>query len=687
MGEIKLTLLREGCSLNSKYPHVFEPITIRGVYYKNRIELAPPGCGGGGDENGFVTPGFVDYFRPFAEGGAAIISVGNCSIDITECNDEPHQIELRFDECIPALSTFGTMCRNYGAHGSMEVNHCGATQGNVHDSKAGENGFAPSAIVTAAELVRAERQGRAPLALREMSKQKIEETVQKYASAALRCKKAGMQMLIFHGAHGNLLAQFFSPFFNRRSDEYGGSIQNRARFASEVLDATRRAVGEDFVIEYRISADEFAEGHTHFPETLQFIDIIKDKVDILHVSGGLHDTMGEPWVMRPMVQPYMWDWMYNVHFAADIKKAFPSLKVNTVGSIKSIAQAEDIISSGKADFVAMKRALQADPDMPRKYAEGREWEHRPCIRCSCFFIDKFGVFSGPCSVNPYVGRSAEYPDGRVPAAPVKKKVAVIGGGPAGITAMQTLLERGHDVTLYEKSGDVGGNVRNAALLPDKKDVGQYLDYLKNQAIHTKAKVLLNTEATPELLAKENYDAIIVAIGAAPVVPKVPGIDKPIVHWAPDALSKGIDVGKNVVIVGAGAIGVEYAINYAKEGKNVTLVEALGEPTIKGSTAGVLGGEYDLRQDLKNEKITLRFNSSLKSVGDHSVVVADVKTGAESEIPASTVLLSVGMKPLFTEGQQFRSCAPATSVFLAGDCFEVNEIRGAVHTAFDRAARI
>ena len=371
--------------MNSKYPHVFDPITIRGVYFKNRIELAPPGCGGGGTDNGFVTPSVVEYFRPYAEGGAAIISVGNCSIDITECNDEgPHQLELRYDACIPALSTFGTMCRSYGAQGSIEVNHCGATQGNLPNSKAGDNGFAPSAIVTAAEIVRARQQGRAPLALREMSKQKIEETVQKYADASLRCKKAGMQMLIFHGAHGNLLAQFFSPFFNRRTDEYGGSIRNRARFAVEVLDATRKAVGEDFVIEYRISADEFAEGHTHFPETLQFIDIIKDKVDILHVSGGLHDTMGEPWHMRPMVQPYMWDWMYNTHFAADIKKMFPDLKVTTVGSIKNIVQAEEIIASGKADFVAMKRALQADPDMPRKYAEGREWEHRPCIPAHAF---------------------------------------------------------------------------------------------------------------------------------------------------------------------------------------------------------------------------------------------------------------------------------------------------------------
>ena len=674
--------------MSAKYSHVFEPLTIRGVYFKNRIELAPPGCGGGGDDNGFVTPSVVDYFKPFAQGGAAIISVGNCSIDITECNDEgPHQLELKYDECIPALSTFGTMCKMYGAHGSMEVNHCGATQGNIPGSKAGDNGFAPSAIITAAELRRAELYGRVPLALREMSKQKIEETVQKYAAAALRCKKAGMQMLIFHGAHGNLLAQYFSPFFNRRSDEYGGSIENRARFAVEVLDATRKAVGEDFVIEYRISADEFVDGHTRFPETLKFIDIIKDKVDILHVSGGLHDTMGQPEHMRPMVQPYMWDWMYNVHFAADIKKAFPNLIVNTVGSIKNLDQAEEIIASGKADFVAMKRALQADPDMPRKYAEGRSWEHRPCIRCSCFFRDKYGAFSRACSVNPFIGRNEEYPEGRVPLAQIKKKVAVIGGGPAGVQAMQTLVERGHDVTLYEKNAEVGGNVAKAALLPAKRDVGQYLEYLKNQVAHTSAKVLLGTEATPEIVAKEGFDAIIVAIGSSPVVPNVPGIDKPFVRWAPDAEAEGVDVGNNVVIVGAGAIGVEYAIHYAEAGKNVTLVELADAPTIGGSTSGVLGGEFDLREGLKNEKIDLRLSNSLKSVGDSSVVITDIKTGTDTEIPASAVLLSVGMKPRFIEGQIFRSCAPATSMFVVGDCLDVNEIHGATGSAFDIASKI
>jgi 2,4-dienoyl-CoA reductase-like NADH-dependent reductase (Old Yellow Enzyme family) len=191
-----------------------------------------------------------------------------------------------------------------------------------------------------------------------MSKAKIKETVDKFAYAAWLCKQAGMKMLMLHGAHGNLFAQFASPFFNTRTDQYGGSTENRARFTVEVLDAVREKVGENFVIEYRISAEEFHPNHTHFDETLRFIGYIKDKVDILHVSGGIHDVWGEPQYMQYMYQPYALEQMYNVHFAADVKKTYPGLIVNTVGSIKDIRQAEEIIASGKADFVSMQRCTQ-----------------------------------------------------------------------------------------------------------------------------------------------------------------------------------------------------------------------------------------------------------------------------------------------------------------------------------------
>jgi len=679
--------------MSEKFKHVYEPIEIRGVYFKNRLGFAPPGCGHAGDEEGLVTPQFVEYFRPYARGGAAVVSVGNVSIDLTECNDEPGQLDMNYDKCIPSLSTFSQMCKLYGAQGQLEINHCGAMQGNVPESVslaqgwiAGDRGWAPSALITAGERVRARLHGREPIPVREMNKDKIEETVWKYANAALRAKKAGMQTILFHGAHGNLLGQFFSPYYNRREDEYGGSYENRARFASQVLDATRQLVGEDFVIEYRISGEEYQEGHTHFKDTLEFINLVKDKVDIFHISGGLHDVQGAPYVMGPLHLPYNYAQMYNVHWAGKVKKEFPGIRVTTVGAIKTLDQIEEIISSGTADFVSMMRALIADPDMPHKGAEGREIEHRPCIRCACFYRDKYGYMKRfECSVNPFFGNEGKYLNDQVQPAAEKKKVAVVGGGPSGVQAMMTLVERGHDVTLYEKEATIGGNLLNAVLDPRKKDVEQYLTYLQNQTKITKARVLTSTEAVPEELAKEGYDAILVAVGAVPIVPNIPGIDKSHVMWAPDAERENAQVGGKVVVIGGGAIGVQSAVQLAMSGKDATIVELQGKLSLEGSVSGLIGGAAILQQELVEHKVKVLLKTAVVSIDDTSVTVRNTETGEETVIEADTVLYAVGMKSLFKEGQAFRASAPNTRVYLIGDCNDQADIRGAVHSAFNIAA--
>jgi thioredoxin reductase len=308
--------------------------------------------------------------------------------------------------------------------------------------------------------------------------------------------------------------------------------------------------------------------------------------------------------MRYLLQNYTMDRMYNVHFAAKVKKAFPELMVATVGSIKDPVMAEEIIASGKADIVAMNRALHADYEMPRKYAEGREWEHMPCLRCSCFRMASPHT-TKLCSVNPMWGRYKEYPEGRLPTAAVKKKVAVIGGGPGGIEAVKWLLQRGHDVTLYEKSAHIGGHVRDAVAAPFKGDLRDYLAYMESFAENCGANVLLDTEATPELLSAENYDAVIAALGAEPIIPKLPGSDKPHVYWAPDAENGSADVecGENVVIIGGSSVGTEASINLAMKGKKVTVLEmakqvdlhrtgaasdllAMSEEILRKETAGV-----------------------------------------------------------------------------------------------------
>jgi 2,4-dienoyl-CoA reductase-like NADH-dependent reductase (Old Yellow Enzyme family)/NADPH-dependent 2,4-dienoyl-CoA reductase/sulfur reductase-like enzyme len=664
--------------MGSKYTHVFEPIRIRGIDFKNRLEMAPPSPNLA-SKDGRVTTEFVDFFRSIARGGIAVIHVGNSVVDIREACDEERQLDLGSDDCILPLTRFVEMCHGYGTLASLEINH------NGKDSDCGKTGrpaISPSSFIPSSEIWRAKMQGREPLPTIEMDHAMIRETVEKYAVAAYRCKRAGFRMCMIHGGHGNLISQFASPLYNKRKDDYGGSLQNRARFAIEVLDRVRALCGEDFVIEYRISADEIHPDGMHFDETLKFIEFIQNKVDILHVSAGLH---GEFEYMRNWWQNYLMDRMYNVHYAADIKKAFPNLLVCTVGSIMNIRQAEDILAAGKADFVAMCRPILADPEMPRKYALGKEEDHRPCLRCQYCGLRLMIPAVINCAVNPFLGNETEFPEGKVRKADTKKRVAVVGGGPAGIQALLTLCERGHEVTLYEKTHQLGGHVVAGSSLPFKQDVKDYLDYLLRQANKAPARILFNTEATREMLDAERYDAIIIAVGSRPIVPDIPGIDKPHVHWAPEADSGLVRVGGKTVIVGGGSVGIECAIGLRRAGKDVTVVEMAPDMSNLRNSAG--GAATELSALIQQLEIPVKLKCRLEAVTDNSVMCRDTQSLQMIELPADTVLLAMGMAARREEADALRRCAPETEVHVVGDASRVGNIASAIMSAFRAAAYI
>jgi 2,4-dienoyl-CoA reductase-like NADH-dependent reductase (Old Yellow Enzyme family)/NADPH-dependent 2,4-dienoyl-CoA reductase/sulfur reductase-like enzyme len=665
--------------MGSKYEHVFEPIRIRGIDFKNRLELAPPSPNLA-DREGRVTPEFVDFFRPFAQGGTAILHVGNSVVDIREACDEERQLDLGGDACILPLTRFVEMCHGYGARASLEINHNGKDS---DPGKTGKPAYSPSSIIPASEIWRSKAQGRDPIPTVEMDHKKIRETVELYAMAAYRCKRAGFKMCMIHGGHGNLISQFASLLYNKRTDDYGGSLENRARFAIEVLDRVRALCGEDFVIEYRISADEIHPDGMHFEETLKFIELIQNKVDILHVSAGLH---GDFVYMRNWWQNYLMDRMYNVHYAADTKKAFPGLLVCTVGSIMNIRQAESILAGGQADFVAMCRPLIADPEMPRKYALGREEDHRPCLRCQYCGSRLIIPAVINCAVNPFIGNETEFPEARVRKADVRKRVAVIGGGPAGIQALLTLCERGHDVTLYERSDRLGGNVVHGSVLPFKQDVRDYLDYLIRQAGKAPARILFHTEATREILNDENYDALIIAVGSDPMVPSLPGIDKPHVHWAPEADRGAVPIGSRIVIAGAGSVGIESAIGLKRRGKDVAVVEMAPDMAHLGKSAGGAAA-MELNALIQELDIPVLLNCRLAEITEMSVLCIDTVSNERVEIPADTVLLALGMKARRDIADSLRRCAPETEVFVVGDASEVGTIATAVMSAFKAAAYI
>ena len=665
--------------MGSQYKHVFEPLKIRNVVFKNRLELAPPSPNLA-SRDGRVTPEFVDFFRPIARGGVAVIHVGNSIVDIREACDEERQLDLGSDECILPLTRFVEMCHGYGALASLEINHNGKDS---HFEKTGKAAYSSSSFISTGEFERANRAGREPVPSIEMDKAKIRETVEKYALAAKRCKQAGFKMCMVHGAHGNLISQFTSAMYNKRKDEYGGSLENRARFAVEILDRIRELCGDDFVVEFRISADEIHPVGMRFEETLKFIDLIQDKIDILHVSAGLH---GDLRYMRNWWQNYLMARMPNVHYAADVKKTFPFLPVCTVGSIMNVQQAEEIIADGKADFVAMCRPILADPEMPRKYAMGREEDHRPCLRCQYCGQRLIIPAVINCTVNPFLGNETEFPENRVRRADVTKRVAVIGGGPAGMQGFLTLCERGHDVTLYEKTDRLGGHAATGSALPFKQDMRDYLSYLLRQVEKAPGRIIFNAEATSELLRMEAYDALIIAVGSEPFVPAIPGIEKTHVYWAPEADTGAVTVGEKTVIVGAGAVGVESAIGLRRMGKDVRIIEMAPDLEHLSKSAGGAVA-LELTTLLEELKIPVESGCKLEEVADGKIVCRDIKSSKTIEFPADTVLLAVGMTSRSGLADSLRRCAPETEVFVVGDAAEVGTIAGAVRSAFRASAYI
>jgi NADPH-dependent 2,4-dienoyl-CoA reductase/sulfur reductase-like enzyme len=323
--------------------------------------------------------------------------------------------------------------------------------------------------------------------------------------------------------------------------------------------------------------------------------------------------------------------------------------------------------------------------MPRKYALGREEDHRPCIRCQYCGLRLMIPAVINCAVNPFLGNETEFPEGKVKKADVKRKVAVIGGGPAGIQAMLTLCERGHDVTLYERSDRLGGHVVPGSALSFKQDLRDYLEYLVYQANKAPARVLLNTEATKEMLDAEGYNALIIAVGSRPIVPPLPGIDKPHVHWAPEAGTGKVEVGNKTVIVGAGTVGIECAIGLKREGKDVTVVEMA--PDLSSLTASAGGVSMEFMALIKELNIPIHLNRKLLEVTDNTVVCRDPKTSERIEFPADTVLLAVGVSAKHDVADSLRRSAPETEVFVVGDAVEAGTIATAVMSAFKAAAYI
>lgn len=411
----------------NRYPHVFQPIKIRNMTLKNRIQYTPMVCCLSNAE-GEVTNEMLQFLSVQAATGVGVVTIGDTQIDHERAMCFYGELNVLHDKYITGLSLLSEEAHRYGAKLSIELAHAG--RGGVPSMNV-KPGFAPSDLPIPGCMQD----------LKVMDRADMDWVIERFAECTARVKKAGFDMVMVHSGHNNLLGQFLSPGSNLRTDEYGGSLENRMRFPLEILRAVRQAAGEDMVIEMRVSGDEMTRNGLRFEESLEYVRRAQDFIDLVNFSCG-NVFMQEG--VKYSVPLYLQEHMQNVKFAAAAKKVL-HIPVSVVGNIYSMEDAEQIISSGQADIVGMCRSLMADPELIHKSSEGREEEIRPCLRC----MDGCGkIFNGlpvRCAVNPVNGR--EYRYRYIKKAEQPKKVLVIGGGPAGMQAAQTLTERGHEVCI------------------------------------------------------------------------------------------------------------------------------------------------------------------------------------------------------------------------------------------------
>jgi len=646
--------------MSNMFPNLFEPGPIGRMTLKNRIIKAPQHtCLAAPD--GTVTDRLIRYYQEVSAGGAGLVIVEYAWIDKKASQAAPCQIGVADSEHIAGLSLLAQAIQANGAKAALQIEHCGSQR------------LWGKPPVKAPSRIPAERiylqYGVVP---EELTIEEIQELVDAFGDAAKRAKIADFDMVEIHGAHGYLISEFLSPNTNRRGDWYGGSLENRTRFLIQIVENIRRKVGSDFPLGVRLNGTDYEPDGLMIEDTIEVTrELEKAGVNVIHVSGGNHHQALH--LTSPMSVPVG----HNVWAAEAIKRAI-RIPVIASGSITTPELAEDILENNKADFVSLGRPLLADPYWPQKAREGRPEDIVPCIRCNDGCMQKSLVLFKAilCTVNVALGKENEF---SIVQAKHRMKVAVVGGGPAGLEAARVCALRGHDVTLYEKR-KLGGLLLEASVPEFKSDLRRLISFLVAQVEKLKINVIYE-QATADTIKGGNFNFVIVATGGIPVRLDVPGIDKPIVTGVLDVLNGKAGIGRRVIVVGGGLVGSEVGLFLAEQGKEVIFVEMLDE-----FMNGVTKAERTVYEErLAKQHAAIHTGKRLESVLDNGAIIVD-RYGNRDEIQADSVVLAAGFTPQTTLLEQLAG-ETSLEVYAIGDCKSPRRIFDAIHEGHIAARQI
>jgi 2,4-dienoyl-CoA reductase-like NADH-dependent reductase (Old Yellow Enzyme family)/thioredoxin reductase len=648
----------------NRYPHIFRPLKVGNMTVKNRIQFSPVVSAHAHALTGEINTDLIEFVGAQARSGAGIVTIGATPVDYERARDFYGSMSVVHDYDVQALKLMADEAHRYGARLSVELTHAGRIANAVLLN--GQPAFVPSVI----PALDAKRH------VVEISHLEMQEVIRHFVAAVCRCREAGFDMVMIHGAHGNLLSSFLSPAFNRRTDGYGGPLENRMRFPLELLAAVRESVGSRMQIEYRISGHEYIEGGSSVEDVAAFLKKAQRYIDLANISGGL---LVHPQYILYTIPGYDMPHMLNVKYAAEIKKHL-DIPVSVVGGITTVDEAEEILAAGQADIVAMAKSLIADQEMVTKAQRGQAAAIRPCLRCLHCLKGPHQGSPTRCAVNPVAGREVKYR--YIPKAGTKKKVMIAGGGPAGMMAAQTAVLRGHDVVLYEQSAKLGGRLYESSALESKDGFRRYIQWDTRSTLDSGARIVLNHKVTSATIASEHPDALIIAIGAEHARPGIEGIELPHVVNISDADLKSVPIGRRVVICGGGLSGAECALQLAREGKEVSLVDMLPQEELYLDAFELI--RFRLVQQITRAGIATCYSSKVRRITPGGVEISGTDGDARM-LESDTVIAAFGL--VRNESLLAELGGMVAETYLAGDCNRVGNIAGANTDAFNIAVEI